>query len=95
MLRCLSGRSNWAMIPNRSLDSWTERAAFTAPPDGSGPAPSRGVDTAMLPVALEHSPDPKVQILTLGENRYLPGASAAAGARLTADIQADKPGRQG
>jgi Uma2 family endonuclease len=40
---------------------------------------------------VEHSPDPKVQVLTLGENGYLPAASAVAGTELTADIQADKP----
>ena len=40
---------------------------------------------------VEHSPDPKVQVLTLGENGYLPGASAVAGSELAADIQADKP----
>jgi len=40
---------------------------------------------------VEHSPDPKVQILTLGENGYLPGPSAVAGTELAADIAADKP----
>jgi Uma2 family endonuclease len=40
---------------------------------------------------VEHSPDLKVQILTLGENGYLPGASAVAGTELTAGIEADKP----
>jgi Uma2 family endonuclease len=40
---------------------------------------------------VEHSPEPKVQVLTLGENGYMPGAFAAAGTELAADIQADKP----
>ena len=40
---------------------------------------------------VEHSPDPKVQVLTLGESGYLAGASAVAGTELTADIDADKP----
>ncbi len=40
---------------------------------------------------VEHSPDPNVQVLTLGENGYLPAASVVAGTELTADIQADKP----
>lgn len=39
---------------------------------------------------VEHSPDPKVQVLTLGENGYLPGVSAVAGTELAADIEADK-----
>jgi Uma2 family endonuclease len=40
---------------------------------------------------VEHSPEPKVQILALGESGYLPGALATAGTELTADIEADKP----
>jgi Putative restriction endonuclease len=40
---------------------------------------------------VEHSPDPKVQVLTLGENRYLRGVSATAGTELRAEIEADKP----
>lgn len=40
---------------------------------------------------VEHSRDLKVQILTLGENGYLPGASAVAGTELAAGIEADKP----
>jgi Uma2 family endonuclease len=40
---------------------------------------------------VEHSPDPKVQVLTLGENGYLPGASAVAGTKLAADVEADRP----
>jgi Uma2 family endonuclease len=40
---------------------------------------------------VEHSPDLKVQILTLGENGYRPGASAVAGTELAAGIDADKP----
>jgi Uma2 family endonuclease len=40
---------------------------------------------------VEHSPEPKVQVLTLGENGYMPGVSAGAGKELAADIQADKP----
>jgi Uma2 family endonuclease len=40
---------------------------------------------------VERSPEPKVQILTLGENGYLPGASAAAGTELAVDVDADKP----
>ena len=40
---------------------------------------------------VEHSPDPKVQILMLDESGYLPGASAIAGTELTADVEADKP----
>lgn len=40
---------------------------------------------------VEHSPDLKVQILTLGENGYLPGASVVAGTELAAGIEADKP----
>jgi hypothetical protein len=40
---------------------------------------------------VEHSPDPKVQVLTLGANGYLPGASAIAGTGLAADVEADKP----
>ncbi len=40
---------------------------------------------------VEHSPDPKVQVLTLGANGYLPGAAAVAGTELTADVEAYKP----
>jgi hypothetical protein len=40
---------------------------------------------------VEHSPEPKVQVLVLGENGYMPGVSAAAGAELAADVEADKP----
>src|SRR6266699_1785853 len=40
---------------------------------------------------VEHSPDPKVQVLTLGENGYLPGVSAVAGTELAADVEADTP----
>jgi len=40
---------------------------------------------------VEHSPDPKVQVLTLGENGYLRGVSATAGTELRAEIEADKP----
>ncbi len=40
---------------------------------------------------IEHSPDLKVQILILGANGYLPGASAVAGTELAAGIEADKP----
>ena len=40
---------------------------------------------------VEHSPDLKVQILILGENGYLRGASAVAGTELAAGIEADKP----
>lgn len=40
---------------------------------------------------VEHSPDPKVQVLTLSEDGYRPGASAVAGTELAADVEADKP----
>jgi Uma2 family endonuclease len=40
---------------------------------------------------VEHSPDPKVQVLVLGGDGYVPGASAAAGTELAANIEADKP----
>jgi Putative restriction endonuclease len=40
---------------------------------------------------VEHSPDPKVQVLALGENGYLPGASAVAGTQVAADVEADRP----
>jgi Uma2 family endonuclease len=40
---------------------------------------------------VEHSPDLKVQVLALGENGYLPGASAVAGTELAADVEADRP----
>jgi Uma2 family endonuclease len=40
---------------------------------------------------VEHFPEPKVQILMLGEAGYLPGASAVAGTELAADVEADKP----
>jgi Uma2 family endonuclease len=40
---------------------------------------------------VKHSPDLKVQILTLGENGYLRGASAVAGTELAAGIEADRP----
>ncbi len=40
---------------------------------------------------VEHSPEPKVQVLRLGEGGYLPGAAATAGTRLAAEIEADKP----
>ncbi len=40
---------------------------------------------------VEHSPDPKVQVLTLGESGYLAGASAVAGMELAVDVEADKP----
>jgi hypothetical protein len=32
-----------------------------------------------------------VQVLALGENGYLPGASAVAGTELAADVEADRP----
>jgi Putative restriction endonuclease len=34
---------------------------------------------------VEHSPDPKVQVLALDENGYRPAASAAAGTEVEAD----------
>jgi Uma2 family endonuclease len=40
---------------------------------------------------VEHSPDLKVQVLMPGENGYRPGASAAAGTELAAEVDADKP----
>jgi Uma2 family endonuclease len=40
---------------------------------------------------IEHSPDPKVQIMLLGDDGYLPGASAVAGTELAAVVEADKP----
>jgi Putative restriction endonuclease len=40
---------------------------------------------------VEHSPDPKVQVLTLGENGYLPGASAVARTELAVNVEADRP----
>jgi Uma2 family endonuclease len=40
---------------------------------------------------VEHSPDPKVQVLTLGENGYLHGTSAVAGTELAANVKAGRP----
>jgi Uma2 family endonuclease len=40
---------------------------------------------------VEHSPDPKVQVLALGDSGYRPGVSAVAGTGLTIDIQAEMP----
>jgi hypothetical protein len=55
--------------------------------------PPRGLArVGPLPAHLaHHQVTPTVQVLTLGENGYAPGAAAVAGTELTASVEEDRP----